>query len=78
MAPTTISSFFSLQTLFTFLSIGIAYSAGKVSRVVAHPAPLDEEEQGDLDCRNHTRRMYRLPLLLSYMVNVLCSGDVYL
>lgn len=56
--------------------LSIAYSAGKVSRVVAHPTPLNDEEWGDLDCRNHTRRMYGLPFLLSYMVNALCSGDV--
>ena len=74
MAPTTIS-FYSLQTLFPFLSIGIAYTAGKVSRVVAHPAPLNDEEWGDLDCRSHTRRMYRLSLLLSYMAHFVCSGD---
>ena len=60
----------------TCLSISIAYSAGKVSRVVAHPMPLNDEEWGDLDCRNHTRRMYGLPLLLSYMVNVLCSVEM--
>ena len=65
-----------LKACFAFFSISIAYASGKVSRVVAHPTPLDDEERGDLDCRNHTRRMYRVPLLLSYMVNVLCSGDV--
>ena len=61
---------------FTMFSSSIAY-AGKVSRVVAHPSPLDDAERVDLDCRNHTLRMYRFPLLPSYMVNVLCSGDVY-
>lgn len=60
----------------TCFSISIAYSAGKVSRVVAHPTPLNDEEQGDLDCRNHGRRMYGLSLLLSYMAHVVCSGDV--
>ena len=68
--------FLLLTYFFRFLSISIAYSAGKVSRVVAHPTPLNDEEQGNLDCRNHAWRMYHLLLLLSCMVNVLCSGDV--